>query len=274
MFLFSTGGWAQQPVTGYAPVNGLKMYYEIHGQGDPLVLLHGAFSTIDLWGPILESLAADRQVIAVELQGHGRTGDADRPITYEGMADDTAALLVHLGIESADVVGFSMGAGVGLQLVIRQPARVRRVVLASSAYAYNGMPAEAIEMFPTITPEMFKGTPMEDEYKRLSPHPDKFESLVWKLKDLDTTDFDWSEGMRGIAVPVLIIVGDSDVVRLDHVVEMFKMLGGGVMGDLSGLPTSQLAVLPGTTHFMPPGSGVLDRADWMHAMIRPFLEAD
>jgi pimeloyl-ACP methyl ester carboxylesterase len=136
------------------------------------------------------------------------------------------------------------------------------------------MPAEAIEMFPTITPEMFKGTPMEDEYRRLSPHPDEFESLVWKLKDLDTTDFDWSEGVRGISVPVLIIVGDSDVVRLDHVVDMFKMLGGGVMGDLSGLPTSQLAVLPGTTHFMPPGSGVLDRADWMHAMIRPFLEAD
>jgi pimeloyl-ACP methyl ester carboxylesterase len=258
----------------YAQVNDLNVYYEIHGEGEPLVLLHGAYMTVDAMSPFLEPLAQYRRVVALELQGHGRTGDADRPITYEGMADDTAALMEDLGIERADVVGFSMGAGVGLQLVIRQPTRVRRVVLASSAYAYNGMPAEAIEMFPTITPEMFKGSPMEDEYKRLSPHPDEFESLVWKLKDLDTTDFDWSEGVCGISVPVLIIVGDSDVVRLDHVVEMFKMLGGGVMGDLSGLPTSQLAVLPGTTHFMPPGSGLLDRADWMHAMIRPFLEAE
>ena len=136
------------------------------------------------------------------------------------------------------------------------------------------MPAEAIEMFPTITPEMFKGSPFEDEYKRLSPHPDAFESLVWKLKELDTTDFDWSDGVRGITAPVLVIVGDSDVVRLDHVVELFKMLGGGVMGDLAGLPKSQLGVLPGTSHFMPPGSGVLDRADLIHAMIRPFLDAE
>lgn len=258
----------------YAPLNDLNVYYETHGEGEPLVLLHGAYMSVDTMAPFLEPLAQYRRVVALELQGHGRTGDADRPITYEGMADDTAALMEHLGIESADVVGFSMGAGVALQLVIRQPARVRRVVLASGAYAYSGMPPEAIEMFPTITPEMFKGSPMEQEYQRLSPHPDAFESLVWKLKELDTTEFDWSVGVRGISAPVLLIVGDSDVVRLDHVVEMFTMLGGGVMGDLAGLPRSQLAVLPGTTHFMPPGSGVLDRADWMHAMIRPFLEAD
>src|SRR5689334_2374162 len=229
--------------------------------------------TIESMAPFLDPLAQYRQVIALELQGHGRTADADRPITYEGMADDTAALMEQLGIERADVAGFSMGAGVALQLVIRQPARVRRAVLASTAFAYNGMPPEAIELFPTITPELFKGSPMEEEYKRLSPHPEKFESLVWKLKELDTTEFDWSDEVRGISVPVLLIAGDSDVVRADHVVEMFKLLGGGVMGDIGGLPKSQLAVLPGTTHFMPPGSGVLDRADWMHAMIRPFLVA-
>ena len=250
------------------------MYHEIHGSGEPLVLLHGAYMTIEGMGPLLGPLAEYRQVIAPELQGHGRTGDVDRPITYEGMADDTAALLDDLEIERADVVGFSMGAAVGLQMAIRHPERVRRLVGASTAYAYNGMPAEAIEMFPTITPEMFAGTPFEAEYKRLSPHPDKFESLVWKLKELDTTDFDWSEGVRAITAPVLIIVGDSDVVRLEHIVELFKMLGGGVMGDMAGLPKSQLAVLPGTSHFVPPGSGVLDRADWMHAMIRPFLEAE
>ena len=250
------------------------MYYEIHGSGEPLVLLHGAYMTIEGMGPLLGPLAEYRQVIALELQGHGRTEDDDRPITYEGMADDTAALLDDLEIERADVVGFSMGAGVGLQLAIRHPERVRKLVGASTAYAYNGMPAEAIEMFPSITPEMFKGSPFEADYQRLSPHPDKFESLVWKLKELDTTEFDWSEGVRQITAPVLIIVGDSDVVRLEHVVELFRMLGGGVMGDLAGLPNSQLAVLPGTSHFMPPGSGVLDRADLMHAMIRPFLEAE
>ena len=250
------------------------MYYEIHGEGEPLVLLHGAYMSIDGMAPLLGPLASYRKVIAPELQGHGRTADVDRPITYEGMADDTAALLDQLGIERADVVGFSMGAAVGLQVAIRHPARVRRLVGISTAYAYNGMPPEAIEMFPTITPEMFKGGPMEAEYKRLAPNPDDFENLVWKLKELDTTDFDWSEDVRGMETPTLIIVGDSDVVRLEHVVELFRMLGGGVMGDLAGLPTSQLAVLPGTSHFMPPGSGVLDRADWMHAMIRPFLEAE
>jgi pimeloyl-ACP methyl ester carboxylesterase len=229
---------------------------------------------VDAMAPLLGPLASYRRVVALELQGHGRTADADRPITYEGMADDTAAVLDHLGIEQADVVGYSMGAGVGLQLTVRHPARVRKFVGASMAFAYNGMPAEAIEMFPTITPEMFKGSPMESEYKRLAPNPDAFDDLVWKLKELDTTDFNWEQDVRGITAPVLVIAGDSDVVRLEHVVEFFKLLGGGVMGDMAGLPKSQLAVLPGTTHFMPPGSGVLDRAELLHAMIRPFLEAE
>jgi pimeloyl-ACP methyl ester carboxylesterase len=258
----------------YAAVNDLNVYYEIHGEGEPLILLHGAYMTVDAMAPLLGPLASYRRVIALELQGHGRTADADRPITYEGMADDTAAVLDHLGIEQADVVGYSMGAGVGLQLTVRHPARVRKFVGASMAFAYNGMPAEAIEMFPTITPEMFKGSPMESEYKRLAPNPDAFDDLVWKLKELDTTDFNWEQDVRGITAPVLVIAGDSDVVRLEHVVEFFKLLGGGVMGDMAGLPNSQLAVLPGTTHFMPPGSGVLDRAELLHAMIRPFLEAE
>jgi pimeloyl-ACP methyl ester carboxylesterase len=258
----------------YAAVNDLNVYYEIHGEGEPLILLHGAYMTVDAMAPLLGPLASYRRVIALELQGHGRTADADRPITYEGMADDTAAVLDHLGIEQADVVGYSMGAGVGLQLTVRHPARVRKFVGASMAFAYNGMPAEAIEMFPTITPEMFKGSPMESEYKRLAPNPDAFDDLVWKLKELDTTDFNWEQDVRGITAPVLVIAGDSDVVRLEHVVEFFKLLGGGVMGDMAGLPKSQLAVLPGTAHFMPPGSGVLDRAELLHAMIRPFLEAE
>jgi pimeloyl-ACP methyl ester carboxylesterase len=261
------------PRTGYAPVNGLNMYYEVHGAGSPLLLLHGAYMTIDLMGPILPALAASRQVIAIELQGHGRTGDIDRPITYEQMADDAAALLRHLDVGVADVMGFSMGGGVALQLSIRHPDVVRRSIVASASYTSDGMHGVALEMFPSITPEMFAGSPIEEAYLRTAPKPDDFPRLVEKLKELDTTPFAWSaDDVRGIAAPTLLIVGDSDGVRLEHAVELFELLGGGVMGDLVGLPRSKLAVLPGTAHFMPPGSGVLDRVDWLVAMIVPFLD--
>jgi pimeloyl-ACP methyl ester carboxylesterase len=259
--------------TGYAPVNGLQMYYEVHGSGAPLLLLHGAYMTIDGMGPLLEGLARTRQVVALEQQAHGRTADADRPITYEQMADDTAALARHLGIEQADVVGYSMGGGVALQLAIRHPDVVRKLVVASAGYRYDGMPPEALEVFPSISPEMFAGSPIEQEYLRTAPNPDDFPKLVEKLKTLDTTDFAWpEEDIRAIAAPTMIVVGDSDGVRLEHAVELFRLRGGGVMGDLAGLPDSQLAVLPGTTHYVPPGSGMLDRSEWLLAMIPPFLE--
>ena len=258
----------------YAPVNDLSLYYEVHGEGPPLVLLHGAYMTADMMGPLTEGLAASRQVIVPEMQAHGRTGDTNRPLSYEQMADDTAALIGHLELEQADVVGYSMGGGAALQLAIRHPELVRRLVVISAGYRYDAMPPEAIAMFPSITPEMFAGSPMETEHQRLSPDPEGFPKLVEKLKTLDTTDFAWpEEDIRGIAAPTLIVLGDSDGVRLEHAVEFFKLRGGGVMGDLSGLPESQLAVLPGTTHFVPPGSGVLDRAEWLLAMIPPFLDA-
>jgi pimeloyl-ACP methyl ester carboxylesterase len=265
---------SSDPQTGYAPVNGLSMYYEIHGQGFPLLLLHGAYMTVDLMGPVVPGLAKSRQVIAVELQGHGHTGDVDRPITYEQLADDAAALLGHLGVEHADVFGFSMGGGAALQLAFRHPAVVSKLVIASATSTSDGMHPEAWAMFPSITPELFAGTPIEEAYLRTAPNPADFPKLVEKLKQLDTTPFAWStEDIRGIGAPTLIILGDSDGVRLEHAVELFRLLGGGVMGDLVGLPTSQLAVLPGTAHFVPPGSGLLDRADWLLAMIPPFLDA-
>jgi len=260
------------PRTGYAPVNGLEMYYEVHGDGPPLLLLHGAYMTADGMAPLMPGLAARRRVVVPEQQGHGHTADVDRPLTYEQMADDSAALLEHLGIEQADVVGYSMGAGIALQIAIRDPARVRRLVAASASFTYDGMHAAATEMFPTITPELFAGSPMEDEYLRAAPNPGDFPKLVEKLVHLDSTSFDWTDEVRGITAPTLIVVGDSDVVRLEHAVELFGLLGGGVMGDLAGLPTSQLAVLPGTSHFVPPGSGMLDRADWLLAMIPEFLD--
>jgi pimeloyl-ACP methyl ester carboxylesterase len=258
----------------YAAVNGLELYYEVHGTGQPLVLLHGAYMTIDAMGEVVPALAETRQVIAVELQGHGRTADIDRPLTYEQMADDTAALLRHLGIEQADVFGFSMGGGVALQVAVRHPDVVRKLVVASASYTSDGMHPELLEMIPTIMPEVFAGSPIEEDYLRTAPNPDDFPTLVAKLKQLDMEPFAWPpEDIQGISAPTLIIVGDSDAIRLEHAVELFRLLGGGVMGDLSGLPKSQLAVLPGTTHFVPPGNGVLDRADWLLSMIPPFLDA-
>ena len=262
------------PQTGYAPVNGLEMYYEIHGTGEPLVVLHGAYMTIDAMGPILPGLAETRQVIAVEQQGHGHTADIDRPITYEQMADDTAALLRHLGIGRADVFGFSMGGGIALQIAIRHPGLVRKLVAASASYTSDGMQPELHEMVPGITPEMFAGSPIEAAYLEVAPNPGDFPRLVEKLKRLDMTPFTWpAEDVRGIEAPTLIVVGDSDAIRLEHAVETFRLLGGGVMGDLAGLPRSQLVVLPGTAHFIPPGSGVLDCAGWLVPMIRKFLDA-
>ena len=147
-------------------------------------------------------------------------------------------------------------------------------MVASASYTSDGMQPELLEITPTITPDAFAGSPIEEEYLRVAPNPDDFPNLVTKLKQLDMERFAWSqEDIRGIAAPTLIIVGDSDAIRLEHAVEMFKLLGGGVMGDLAGLPKSQLAVLPGTVHFIPSGSAVLDRADWLVAMIGGFLDA-
>ena len=258
----------------YAEVNGLRMYYEVHGEGRPLVLLHGAYMTVEAMWSILPGLAETRRVIVPEMQGHGRTADVDRPITYEHMADDVAALLRYLGIEEADAFGYSMGGGVALQLAIRHPGSVRRLVVASASYTSDGMQPELHEMLPTITPEMFAGSSMEVAYQELAPNPEDFPTLVEKLKRLDMTPFAWpAKDVRGIEAPTMIVVGDADVVRLEHAVELFRLLGGGAMGDLSGFSGHQLVVLPGTAHFIPPGSGVMDRAEWLLAMVPPFLDA-
>jgi pimeloyl-ACP methyl ester carboxylesterase len=261
------------PKGNYAEVNGLDMYYEVHGTGRPLVVLHGAYMTIDTMGPVVPALAETRQVIAVELQGHGHTADADRPLTYEQMADDVAALMNHLGLEDADVCGFSMGGGVALQVAIRHPEVVRKLVVVSVSYTSDGMRPELLEMIPSITPEVFAGSPLEEAYLRTAPNPEEFPTLVAKLKQLDMEPYAWPpEDIKGIAAPTLFVIGDSDAIRLEHAVELFRLLGGGVMGDLTGLPKSQLAVLPGTTHFVPPGNGVLDRALWLLPMIGEFLD--
>jgi pimeloyl-ACP methyl ester carboxylesterase len=268
---------SSEPGTGHADtadIGDLRMYYEIHGEGRPLLLLHGAYMTVDMLDPLRAGLATSREVIAPELRGHGHTGDGEGPITYERMADDCAALLRHLDRAPADVMGFSMGGGAALQLAIRHPDVVRRLVVASASFASDGMPEVARTMFPDITPEMFAGTPMEETYQRTSPHPDAFPRFVQKMKELDTAEFSWPEDdIRAMAAPTMVVLGDSDGITLEHAVRLFQLRGGGVMGDLEGMPRAQLAVLPATSHFMPAGSGVLDRSGWLLEMIPPFLDA-
>ena len=260
-----------QGTHGYASVNGLSMYYEIHGTGQPLVLLHGAFSAIGTsFGKLLPDLAKTRQVVAFELQAHGRTADIDRPLTLEGMADDVAAALQQLGMAQADVFGYSMGAGVALHFAIRHPERLRKLVLASVTFNMSGVHPGLMEGLGEMKPEMMFGSPWHEEYTRLAPHPEDFAKLFTKKTQMDRQLKDLSEEtIRAIKAPTLLIVGDSDLVRPEHAVEMFRLLGGGVFGDTpAGLPNSQLAVLPGTSHVT-----VVDRADWLVPMIDTFLDA-
>jgi pimeloyl-ACP methyl ester carboxylesterase len=190
------------------------------------------------------------------------------------MADDVAALIRHLGLDRPDVFGFSMGGAAALQLAIRHPGLARRLVLVSTSYTSDGAQPELNETISTITPETFAGTPIEAAYKVVAPNPEDFPRLVEKMKRLDTTPFAWpAEYVRGIEAPTMIVVGDADVVRLEHAVEMFGLLGGGAMGDLAGFSKAQLAVLPGTSHFVPPGSRVMDRVGWLLAMVPAFLDA-
>ena len=252
-------------------MNGLDLYYEVHGEGGrPLVLLHGAISAIGTsFGAFLPALARTRQVVAVELQGHGHTADIDRPLTIGQMAEDTVGLLAHLGIDEADLFGYSMGAGVALQVAVRHPEAVRRLVVASVTYSPDGMHPGLAEGMEALTPEVMVGTPWQEEYARIAPRPEDWPRLLEKIKAMDREFRGWpAEAVRSIAAPVLIVIGDSDIVRPEHAVEMFRLLGGGVAGDVAGLPRSRLAVLPGTTHVT-----VADRAGWLVPMIEEFLDA-
>jgi pimeloyl-ACP methyl ester carboxylesterase len=264
-------GTGTTPQSGYAPVNGLRMYYEIHGSGEPLVLLHGAFGAIDLWGPILTTLAETHQVIAVELQGHGHTADIlDRPLSYEQMADDVAALMEHLGIAQADGVGYSMGGTTGLQLAIRHPERVRKLVAVSANYRSDGYYPELLAALQQMTLATFASTPEEAAYLRHAPHPEDFPVLVEKQKVLPQAFAFPDEDVAAITAPTLVVLGDADIVRPQHAVALFRLLGGGVPSDLTGsLPNSRLAILPGTTH----RSIVGERADRLLAVVAPFLAA-
>ena len=256
---------------GYAPVNGLNMYYEVHGEGQPLVLLHGAFSAIGTsFQHVLPGLAKTRQVIGLEMQAHGHTADIDRALSPEQMADDTVAALGQLGVEKADFFGYSMGSDVALHIVVRHPDVVRKLVLASATYTLSGVHPGLMDGLAETTPDMMFGSPWHEEYLRIAPRPEDFTVLFEKKTQMDRELKDFSaEDISAIKSPTLLIIGDSDLVRPEHAVEMFRLLGGGVFGDTpAGLPASQLAVLPGTSHVT-----LVDRADLLLAIIPPFLDA-
>src|SRR5215469_13785245 len=209
----------QKPTTGYAPVNGVKMYYEIHGSGEPVVLLHGSFMTItNNWTGWIGELSKTRKVIAVEMQGHGRTADIKRDFSSENHADDVAALLDHLKIPRADLIGYSMGGGVAMQCAIRHPEKVRKVVSISAVFRQDGWVKEALDAFPKLTPEAFKGSPIETEYKKLSPTPDEFPDFVKRVVAQQLKPYDFgAERLKATKAPMFFIHGDADGVRLEHI---------------------------------------------------------
>ncbi|HEX5549128.1 MAG TPA: alpha/beta hydrolase [Ktedonobacterales bacterium] len=256
---------------GYAPVNGLEMYYEIYGSGQPLVLLHGNLSTIGTsFGQMIPLLAATRRVIAIEQQGHGHTADIDRPFSIGQWTQDTAALLRHLGIEQADFFGYSSGGGVAMEMALHSPDLVRKFVFAGgTSYSRDGFYPELLAGSQEMRPEDLDGSPFQQAYARVAPHPENWHQLVMKVAEMDRATVGWpSEVIASLQQPALLIIGDSDIVRPEHVVAMFRLLGGGVAGDLVGLPRSQLAILPSTTHVMLP-----DRAEWLSSMVLAFLDA-
>jgi len=256
-------------VSAYASVNGLDLYYEVHGEGRPLVLLHGALGTIEsCFTDLLPALAYSRRVIAVELQGHGHTGDIDRAFTFRDMSEDIAGLLRALSIERVDVFGYSLGGGVALELAIRHPGVVTRLAYVGGAcYHPSGVYPELLEGSNSQDHDEVDDSRWRQAYERVAPDPGGWPRLVEKMAEMDRSFTGWSpDELKSLTAPVLLIIGDSDLVRPEHTVEMFRLLGGGVMAEVSGFAASQLAILPRTSHI-----GLLDRVEWLQSMALEFF---
>jgi len=254
----------------YAVVNGLKMYYEVYGEGKPLLLLPGALSGISTaFGKLIPLLGATRKVIAVEFQGYGHTADIpERPLSYEQFAEDIIALLELLNISQTDIFGYSTGAGVALQVAIRRPGLTRKLVLASVSYNSNGRHPDLKTLFtPEVMMEALKGSPYETEYLSTAPKPGDWPLQIAKVRAFEQRIQDWPEDdIRNINVPALIIAGDADIIQPEHIVALYRLLGGGSLGEFS-MPASQLAILPGTMH-----TALTQRTDLLMAMIPGFLD--
>ena len=241
----------------YAEVNGINLYYETHGSGRPLILLHGGLMSGETFGPVLPLLAERHQVVVVDLQGHGRTADIDRPIDIRLMADDIAALITHLGLDRPDVVGYSLGGGVAFQTAVKYPNQVRRLVAVSANIRRDAIPAEMLAQQGQVSAaavEFMKDTPMYQLYQRVAPRPEDFPRLLNKIGESMSKDFDFSEDVRGLKVPTLIVAADADMAPPSHYIDVFKLLDGGLrdggwMGEGRPKGGHALAILPGLTHY-------------------------
>ncbi len=263
--------------TGYADVVGGRIAYQVYGDlssgKTPLLVLHGSFMSGDTMKPILEPFVATRPVIAIDARGHGRSGDLPGPITYELMADDGAAVLAALNVPIADVLGYSMGGTTAVVMAIRHPQRVGKQIILAAPSRRDGWYPEVIQGLAQVTPAIFAGTPVEAEYKRLSPTPDKFATFVEEVIDLEEVTYASSnDAIRAINDKTMIIVGDADGVALEHAIEMFKLRGGGdreaaKRGFISGAPRARLAILPATSHI-----GIMAEAQRIAALATPFLD--
>jgi pimeloyl-ACP methyl ester carboxylesterase len=257
--------------SGHVHANGLTYYYEIQGQGEPLLLLHGGLGSIDMFAPVLPALAANRQVIGVDLHGHGRTALGERQVDIIDMGDDVAVVLEELGYERVDVLGYSMGGGVALRLAVQHPGRVRRLALVSAGYARHGFHPEMLPIQAQLTgemAEMMRDTPMYRSYVAVAPYPEDFPRLLDSMGALIRRDYDWSEDVKTLEMPVMLVFGDSDMYRLEHITSFYTLLGGGLRDAgwmREHMVQNRLAILPDLTHyetFMAPA---------MAAAVLPFL---
>ena len=255
----TTTDWTteQKGVGQYAEVNGINLYFETHGTGQPLILLHGGLGSGEMFGPTLTELAQQHQVITVDLQGHGRTADIDRPIDIRLMADDIGALIDHLKLDKPDVVGYSLGGGVALFTAVKYPDKVRRLVVASAHARRDAIPPEMLAQQAQVNAaaaEFMKDTPMWELYQRVAPHPEDFPRLLDKVGESMAQDYDYTEDVRSLQVPTLLVAADADMAPPSHYVEMFKLLDGGLrdggwMGEGRPKGGHALAILPGLTHY-------------------------
>jgi pimeloyl-ACP methyl ester carboxylesterase len=258
---------------GHAAVNGLNLYYEMHGAGEPLILLHGGLGSTEMFGDILPLLANNRQAIAVDLQAHGRTADIDRPMSYEAMAGDIAALMKYLGIARANLMGYSLGAGVALRTAIQYPALIGKLVLVSATFKRDGWYPEVLAAMAQVgagSAEAMKPSPIYQTYARIAPRPGDWPVLLTKIGDLLRREYDWSREVAAMRARTMLVFRDADAIRPEHMVEFFQLLGGGQKDagwDGSGMPDARLAILPGLTHY-----NILPTQALVPAVM-PFLDA-
>lgn len=248
--------------TGYLKVNGVNYHYQVHGKGEPLLLLHGGLGDFDMFGPVLTALAQTRQVIGVDLYGHGRTALTERAMSVVDMGDDMAQIVQQLGYGQVDVMGYSLGGGVGFRMAVQHPERVRRLALVSAGYAQDGFFPEMLPMQAQVgaaMADMMKDSPMYKSYAAVAPRPQDFPKLLDQMGAFMRKPYDYAEDVKKLAMPVMLVFGDSDMYRPEHIMKFYQLLGGGLRDAGWGrehMAKNRLAILPGSTHydlFLAPG---------------------